>query len=47
MLRLGELREITDWKKGRISPAVLFDESVYRREQEQVLAMTKMAEEKP
>jgi phenylpropionate dioxygenase-like ring-hydroxylating dioxygenase large terminal subunit len=36
MLGLGELRDITDWKKGRISPAVLFDEGVYRREQEQV-----------
>lgn len=32
----SELREITDWKKGLISPAVLFDEDVYRRERERV-----------
>ncbi len=36
MAGLNELREITDWKNGLISPAVLFDEDVYRREQQRV-----------
>ena len=36
MTSLSELREITDWKKGLISPTVFFDEEVYRRERERV-----------
>jgi phenylpropionate dioxygenase-like ring-hydroxylating dioxygenase large terminal subunit len=36
MVSVGELREIVNWKEGLISPAILFDEDVYRQEQERV-----------
>ena len=35
-MSMAELRELADWKNGRISPSVFFDEDVYRREGEQV-----------
>ncbi|MGH7803409.1 MAG: aromatic ring-hydroxylating oxygenase subunit alpha, partial [Candidatus Binatia bacterium] len=33
---MDELRELADWKNGRISPSVFFDDALYRRESEQV-----------
>ena len=36
MVSIAELRKITDWKAGLISPAVLFDEELYREEQDRV-----------
>lgn len=36
MVSVSELREIVNWKQGLISPAVLFDQEVYRQEQERV-----------
>ena len=36
MVSVSELREIVNWKEGLISPTVLFDEEVYREEQEKV-----------
>jgi phenylpropionate dioxygenase-like ring-hydroxylating dioxygenase large terminal subunit len=38
MVPLGDLRAHTDWENGRISPAVHFDDDVYRLEQERVFA---------
>jgi phenylpropionate dioxygenase-like ring-hydroxylating dioxygenase large terminal subunit len=32
----AELREIADWQRGRISPAILFDDELYRKERERV-----------
>ena len=36
MVSVRELHDIVDWKEGLISPAVLFDNEVYRQEQERV-----------
>lgn len=36
MAAVGELRDLANWKEGLISPAVLFDEELYRQEQERV-----------
>ena len=36
MVSVAELRELANWREGLISPAVLFDEEVYRQEQEKV-----------
>ncbi|MEE8537515.1 MAG: Rieske 2Fe-2S domain-containing protein, partial [Acidobacteriota bacterium] len=36
MTSVSELRQFVDWEHGLISPAVLFDEDVYRQEQERV-----------
>ncbi len=38
MLKNGELAGGTDWKDGLISPAIHFDEDVYRDEQERVFS---------
>src|ERR1700726_1413795 len=35
---LGELGSLVGWERGRISPAIYFDEEVYRREQARVFA---------
>jgi phenylpropionate dioxygenase-like ring-hydroxylating dioxygenase large terminal subunit len=36
MAAARELRDLANWKEGLISPAVLFDEELYRQEQERV-----------
>jgi len=36
MVSVGELRDLANWKEGLISPAVHFDEELYRQEQERV-----------
>ncbi len=36
MVAISELRQRVNWKEGLISPSVLFDDEVYRREQERV-----------
>src|SRR5712692_3830094 len=36
MVSGAELREIANWEKGLISPAIHFDEEIYRQEQERV-----------
>jgi phenylpropionate dioxygenase-like ring-hydroxylating dioxygenase large terminal subunit len=36
MVAMRALREIVDWERGLISPAVLFDEQLYRQEQQRV-----------
>src|SRR6266498_3028305 len=36
MVSVGELRDTVNWREGLVSPAVLFDEDLYRQEQERV-----------
>lgn len=36
MVSPGNLRELADWERGLVSPAIHFDEQVYRAEQERV-----------
>ena len=36
MVAVSGLRDLVNWQEGLISPAVLFDEEVYRQEQERV-----------